>query len=341
MRRHFLRMLGIGAAILVLVLQLGGHRAAVARAELPQRLPDGARSDRLLVEPDAGMAPIYGLLGSARRSLDLAMYELADPTAEAELAEAAARGVTVRVILDGRLERAHNAAAYAFLASRGVRVVWSSPRFFASHEKAFVIDRRTAVVMSLNFTARYYATSRDAAVIDADAADVAAIESVFDADFAGRATGTPAADDLVWSPRQSAADFLALIRDARRSVAVESEELTSRDVVAGLVAAARRGVMVSVAMTYDDAAAPALSSLTAAGARVSVLFGETPLYIHAKLLAIDVGLPGERAFVGSENLADSSLWHDRELGVVLMEPQLVRQVAATIDTDLRSGRPFR
>jgi phosphatidylserine/phosphatidylglycerophosphate/cardiolipin synthase-like enzyme len=248
--------------------------------------------------------------------------------------------VRVRVVLDRRLEGQRNQPAYDFLRSRGVEVAWSSGRYFATHEKTFVIDDSTAVVMSLNLTERYYATSRDVALIDRDPRDVAAIESVFNADLHGAQTGTPAADDLVWSPGQSQADLLALIGGARRSVAVESEELSSQAVIRALVAAARRGVAVSLTMTYDGGAVPGLNAVVAAGGRVSLLHGESPLYIHAKLLAVDHGTTDARAFVGSENLSDASLLHDRELGVVLVAPRLVDQVAATIGSDLSVGQPW-
>jgi phosphatidylserine/phosphatidylglycerophosphate/cardiolipin synthase-like enzyme len=334
------RVLVVGGAVALIALRLAAHGVVAPRAELPSIEPAAARSDEVVVEPDAGMTPIYRLLASPRRTLDLTMYELVDPTAESVLAADAARGVRVRVLLDHRLEAQRNQPAYDYLRSRGVSVTWSSPRFFATHEKAFVIDRTVAVVMSLNLTARYYASSRDLAVVDRDPEDVAAIDAVFDADVAGREIGTPAADDLVWSPGQSHADLLALIGGARRSIALESEELTSPAVIDALVAAARRGVSVSVAMTYDEAAVPGLDAVRAAGGRISLFHGETPLYIHAKLFAIDAGLPGARAFVGSENLADSSLLRDRELGIVLMKPALVDTVAATIAADVRTGQPW-
>jgi phosphatidylserine/phosphatidylglycerophosphate/cardiolipin synthase-like enzyme len=306
-------------------------------AVLPTVAPAAAAGDSVIVEPDDGMSVIDNLLGSARRSLDLTMYELTDPTVESVLALDASRGVRVRVILDRRLEQARNLPAYEFLRGRGVAVAWSSSRFFATHEKAFVIDRSTAVVMSLNLTSRYYATSRDVAVIDRDPADVAAIESVFDADLHGGGAATPAADDLVWSPGQSWADLLALVSRARVSVALESEELSSPEVVRALVADAKRGVRVSVAMTYSDDWRPAFAALRRAGAQIRVMHGERPLYLHAKLIAVDAGTSHGVAFVGSENLTDASLLHNRELGVVLLDPANVRRIATVIATDFYAG----
>jgi cardiolipin synthase A/B len=330
-------------AVLVLVLvaiawRTADHPAEVVKASLPTSQPAAARADSVIVEPDDGIAPIYALMSSPKRTLDMTMYELVDPTAESLLADDAARGVRVRLVLDSRLERLRNQPAYDFLRARGIEVEWSSGRYFATHEKAFVVDDATAVVMSLNLTDRYYATTRDVAVVDHDPNDVAAIETVFAADLRGVSVGTPAADDLVWSPGQSQSDVVALIDGARRSVALESEELSSDVVVSALVAAARRGVAVSIAMTYDPDWLPALDAIAAAGGEVSLLHGESPLYIHAKLFAIDVGTPQGRAFVGSENLADSSLLHDRELGVALVAPGLVAQISAVISADLRVGQ---
>jgi phosphatidylserine/phosphatidylglycerophosphate/cardiolipin synthase-like enzyme len=93
-------------------------------------------------------------------------------------------------------------------------------------------------------------------------------------------------------------------------------------------------------MTYSDKWRPAFAALTRAGAQVRVMYGETPLYLHAKLIAIDTGLPGAVVFVGSENLSDASLLHDRELGIVLMAPRLVQRIAALISTDYRDGTPW-
>lgn len=339
--RHRIRLVVCLLALVLIWWELNEPAGQQLRAELPATAPPGATGDRLIIEPDAGMTPIYALLGSPTSSLDLTMYELVDARAETILATDAARGVRVRVILDRRLEGQRNRPAYDFLMTRGVAVQWASARYFVTHEKTFVIDRRTAVVMSLNLADQYYATSRDVAVVDHDSRDVMAIETVFEADFVGAPSGTPAADDLVWSPGQSQADLLALISQARHSIAVESEELTSGAVIAALVVALRNGVAVSVAMTYDAAALPGLNAVVAAGGTVRLLHGETPRYIHAKLLAIDSGTPTARAFVGSENLSDASLLHDRELGIVLLEPGLVATIATVINTDLRDGEPLQ
>ncbi|MGH3744620.1 MAG: phospholipase D-like domain-containing protein, partial [Mycobacteriales bacterium] len=237
------------AGFLVAAVAAAGCGSARPVAALPT-LPTGS-GDTVLVEPDDGYDTLYSWLGAARSTLDLTMYELVDARAETVLEAAAARGVRVRVLLDQQLERRANLPAYLALRARGVQVHWASSRYAATHEKAFVVDGRALVVMSLNLTSRYYATSRDVAVLTRSAADVTAAQHVFDADWAGHATGTPPGADLVWSPRQSQADLVALVDAATTSVWIESEEYAERDVLAAMRRAARRGVDVRVAMTYQ------------------------------------------------------------------------------------------
>jgi phosphatidylserine/phosphatidylglycerophosphate/cardiolipin synthase-like enzyme len=93
-------------------------------------------------------------------------------------------------------------------------------------------------------------------------------------------------------------------------------------------------------MTFSDRWRPAFAALRQAGAQIHVMYGESPLYLHAKLMAIDAGLPKGVVFVGSENLTDASLLHNRELGILLFAPRLVRRVATVVAGDFRDGSPW-
>ena len=294
----------------------------------------------LLTEPGQGMGPVYALLADAIRTLDVAMYELADARAEQILASDAGRGVLVRVILDGRSERQENAAAYAYLAARGVHVVWAPPAWSHFHEKAVVVDvgqtDQRSLVMSLNLTSRYYPTSRDFAVIDSQPADVDAIERVFDEDYRGQdSMSEPPGDDLLWSPGAGSA-LVALMDSARRSLVVENEEMSAPEIIDALTAASRRGVMVEVVMTARPDWDAAFGALLAAGVRVrTYLDVDTDLYIHAKAIVVD----DTSAYVGSENFSDASLEYDRELGVITQAPETVAGLSAAMASDFAGASP--
>ncbi len=295
----------------------------------------------LVIEPDQGLSPIYDLIGQATRTIDATLYELADPIAEQLLADAAVSGVAVRVILDQNLERQNNQAAYNYLEQRGVRVVWASKKYAATHQKSIVVDGVVAAIMTLNLTSRYYSTTRDFAVLDTDPNDIAAIEQVFNADFLGAATGTPAADGLVWSPKQSDTVLLGLIRSARTSLLIENEELSDAGIVGALESAARSGVLVQVVMTYDSSYAGNFTKLTQAGVQINTYSYDATPYIHAKVILADYGTPDPSVFVGSENFSVASLEKNRELGLVVTDPAILSSIHAVLTQDFSGGKRWR
>lgn len=316
--------------------------AAVARHDSTRQAKSAspAASLRLLTEPAAGIGPIYRLITGARSSVDLTMYELADPAAEADLAADAARGVNVRVLLDQHLEKARNTAAYDYLAAHGVHVRWASAGI-TYHQKTLTVDDATSVIMTLNLVAEDYPGTRDFAVIDTSRADVAAISATFSADFAGQAITPPDGADLVWSPTNAEASVLSVINGATRSLAVEDEEMDDPAVTAALAAAARRGVDVTVIMTADPEWDAAFAELHRAGAHVRLYADDSSsLYIHAKVIVADVGRSGQRALIGSQNFSIASLDYNRELGILTRAPAVVAAVSATLARDYAGAAPY-
>jgi cardiolipin synthase len=303
-------------------------------APSPAAAPSGSLS--LLTEPDQGLAPIDALVAGARRSIDLTMYELVDARFETALVTAVRRGVAVRVVLDVNREKSANEPAFDTLRSVGAHVVWADARYASTHEKAMVVDDDVAVVMTLNLTSRYYSSTRDFAVLDRDPVDVTAIEQVFAADFGHTKITAPAADDLIWSPGSQRA-VLSVIASARRTLAVENEEMASTAVIRALAAAAGRGVAVSVVMTDQSDWHAAFTTLARAGVKVSVLATNAPLYIHAKVLIADAGTPSARAFIGSENFSTASFDRNRELGIVTADPSVIGSLADTLRADATGG----
>jgi phosphatidylserine/phosphatidylglycerophosphate/cardiolipin synthase-like enzyme len=300
--------------------------------------PDGLR---VLIEPAAGIGPVYRLITGARSSVDLTMYELSDPAAEADLAADAERGVDVRVILDQHLERDSNAAAYSFLTARGVHVRWA-PAGTTYHQKTLTVDNRTSVIMTLNLVAEDYAGTRDFAVIDTRRADVAAIVATFNADFAGRLITPSDGTDLVWSPTNANASVLSVIGSAARSLAVEDEEMDDPAVTSALAAAARRGVDVRVVMTADPEWGSAFAELAAAGVHIRLYADDSgALYIHAKAIVADGGRRDQEVLVGSQNFSVASLGYNRELGIRTSDPTVVRAIGTALAADYAGATPYR
>jgi len=295
---------------------------------------------RVVAEPQAGIGPIYRLIAGARSSVDLSMYELADPAAQADLAADAARGVDVRVILDQDLEKARNTPAYDYLTARGVHVRWG-PAGIIYHQKTLTVDESTSVIMTGNLVAQDYAGTRDFAVIDTRAADVAAIVTTFNADFAGQPVTPPDGTDLVWSPTNAQASVLAIISGATRTLAVENEEMDAPAVTAALAAAARRGVDVTITMTADPEWDEAFTELASAGVHIRLYpDDDTALYIHAKAIVADAGRPGEQVLVGSQNFSVASLDYNRELAILTRNRAVVAAISAALAADYAGATPY-
>lgn len=313
---------------------------ALAAASVARQTHGSSASLRLLTEPAAGIGPIYQLIARARSSVDLTMYELNDPTAETGLAADAARGVNVRVLLDQHEEKSRNAAAFAYLSAHRVHVRWA-PAGTTYHQKTLTVDGATSVIMTLNLVTEYYPTTRDFAVIDTARKDVAAIAATFNADFAGRAITPPTGADLVWSPTNAQASVLSVISKATRTLAVEGEEMDDPAVTAALVAAAHRGVSVTITMTADSEWDTAFTQLTRAGAHVRLYPDNSrTLYIHAKALVADAGRSTQEALVGSQNFSVASLRYNRELGLLTRSPALISSLSATLARDYSGARPY-
>jgi len=295
----------------------------------------------LLTEPDQGLQPIYTLLSSAKKSIDMTMYELSDPQVTAILTTAAGNGLTVRVILDQNNEKANNTAAYNTLTAGKVQVHWANPVYACTHQKTITIDSATSAIMTLNLVPEDYATSRDFAVISNDAADVAAIETTFNADFINAAITPPTGDNLVWSPTNSRAALTTLIEGAAKTLLLSQEEFDDTGLQTLVEAALRRGVAVTLVQenlggTYSSV----LNSLKAAGAVIAIYSSKTGYYIHAKTVLADYGTPQASLFVGSENVSTDSLNKNRELGLIFNDAACIQGVYAAITADYNNGTKF-
>lgn len=292
----------------------------------------------LTVEPADQYASIDQMIRSSRQSLDMTMYELADPRVTILLLAAHRRGVVVRVLLDHTGSAgAVNQPAYTELQSSGVPARWA-PTSVTFHQKTLTTDHAVVAILTGNLTSTYYPTTRDFVVFDRSPAAVRSVESVFNRDWNGAATNrVPTVAGLVWTPG-GRTTLVGLINSAHHNLAVENPEMAAPAVISALKGASHRGVLVTVTMTYSPAWKAAWTGLTRAGVEVST-YPDTPtsMYIDAKALVVD----DHTAFVGSQNFSNAGLAQNRELGLMTSEPSLVVPLTLTLAADFAGGTRFR
>jgi phosphatidylserine/phosphatidylglycerophosphate/cardiolipin synthase-like enzyme len=293
----------------------------------------------LLVFPDQSHSAVYDFINSAKTSVDVTIYELRDTTAVNDLVAREKAGVKVRVILDGA-HTSVNSSAFSKLQAAGAGVTYSSTAFVYTHQKTLTVDGAKSLILTGNLDSTYYSDDRDYGVFDSDAADTAAIEKVFNADFAKTSITAPDGDNLVWSPTDSQTRLLALINGAQHSLDIEQLEFSDTAVVNAIVAAANRGVAVRVVGMDPSSYTSEFDKVVAAGGKVVTYSSTTGLYVHAKAIVADNGTSTAKAFAGSENLSDNSLNHNRELGLIVGDSGVVSGVESTISTDFAGGTKF-
>lgn len=277
-------------------------------------------------EPDAGLAPIREMIGTATQSVKLTIYQLSDTGTEDALIASRKRGVQVQVLLDRAFHgEAVNAAAYQKLTAGGVDVRWA-PAETIVHQKSLTVDAvaggngsKTAIGTG-NIVSKYAATSRDFWIIDTDPADVAAVAATFDQDFTGQVSQAVSGPHLLWSP--DARKAVAARIDATRSkVLATSEELTDRQVAKALERAATRGVRCRIILPAGATNADTIADVARAGCEIHHTSADsTALYMHAKILVTDgdsIDGSGDSVLIGSMNLSTTSLSKNRELALTL------------------------
>ncbi|MET8955730.1 phospholipase D-like domain-containing protein [Streptomyces sp. NPDC004533] len=318
------------------VLGRAGVALAAGAVALATAVPANAAEYSAFAFSQSGSQPtIYDFIDSATSSLDMTMYELEDTTAVNDLIALKNKGVTVRVVLD-RQHQSANSSAYNSLKNAGVGVVWSPSAFVYTHQKTITVDDAKSLIMTGNLTSQYYTTSRDYGVFDDDTRDVASIEKVFNADYAGTSVTPTDGDHLLWSPTDSRNRLLSVINGATKKLDVEELELSDSTVVNAIVARAKAGVAVRVVLESPSSYSSEVSAIKAAGGTVAGYSDPNGFYIHAKAMVADYGLSTQQVEAGSMNISSNSLSNNRELGLILTGTGVAEAVATTVETTFNS-----
>lgn len=302
----------------------------------------------LIVEPDDGRIAVLNLLNAAKKTIDLTIYEISDPQIMSALIAAQKRGVTVRIIYDWfsfptDTQQREILPVIQQLTAGGIQCKEAPKKFEVTHEKAFVIDGATAIIMTFNLTSEYFSDTRDFGIITTVPAEVAEVDAVFQADW-NNTTIAPSVASLVWSPTNSRTKLTALISAASKTLDIYCEEAEDPGTLGAMVAAAKRGVKVRFIAAVLSGQGKANGNAQGVTYMVNggvnavcksfpIAGGKTQMYIHAKIVLADHGTPNAKAFVGSENFACVSLDDNRECGILVTEAAILDRLQTTYNSD--------
>ncbi len=297
----------------------------------------GAQNVQVFVEPSAGVKPFLDAIGKAQKSVWVEIYLLTDRNVVRALEEAANRGLDVRVMLEAHPYGSgpvSPAQTMDKLQASGVKVKATNPNFSLTHAKCMITDSSTAYIMTSNFTLSALGGSnnsrnREYDIADSNPQDVQSVLDIFNADWQ-RSDPNLNDPNLVVSPTNSRTSFTSLIASAQKSLIVEAEEMQDTEIQRDLVEAARRGVQVQVILPEPqqgrDSNASGVSAIRGGGVQVRL---DPTLYMHAKMMVAD----NHQAFVGSENISTASLDHNREVGLLISNTDVITTLQQTFQQD--------
>ncbi len=197
-----------------------------------------------------------------------------------------------------------------------------------------VVDDKTAFVKSLNWQSENLTETRDYAIITSDPHEVAEIINCFEADWSRQDFASGKKAQLIWCRGNGRERITEFIDGAKHSLWLQNERYQDQMIIEHLVRAKERGVKVHVMARPPHTlkkeklleGVGGLRILNDVGVEVRKLKG---LKLHAKMLLAD----GERAIIGSINLAPGSFDSRRELAIEVRDKHIVDRLHDVVRHD--------
>ena len=272
---------------------------------------------KLIIQPDDGVAPLVRSVRNAQKSIDIVIFRFDRSELERALEAAVARGVAVRALIahTNRGGEKTLRKLEMHLLGMGITVARTADDLPRYHAKMMIVDDALHV-LGFNYTKLDIDKSRSFGIITRDARLVKDAASLFEADMT-RQTYTPVHDRFVVSPETSRARLSSFIQGARKQLCIYDEKVTDNLVQRLLDDRARAGVEIRVLGKVEK---------TIAGIEARTL---RDMRLHVRAIVRD----GTSAFVGSQSLRKIELDGRREVGVLISDSRIARQIQAIFEAD--------
>jgi cardiolipin synthase len=272
---------------------------------------------KLIIQPDAGVAPVVTAIKQASRSIDILIFRLDRYEIARALEAAVARGVRVRA-LTAHTNRGGTKTLRKLemqLLEAGVTVSRTAADLVRYHGKMMIVDAKILHVYGFNFTGLDLAKSRSFGVITKNDKLVKEAMKLFDADF-DRRPYKAGCDRFVVSPENARDRLSAFIKGAHKQLLIYDPQVTDDAVLRLIMERIKAGVDVRVIGKVE--------------AKWDVEGQKYPgRRLHTRAIIRD----GDRAFVGSQSLRRLELEKRREVGIIITDRSVVKQMMGVFEQD--------
>jgi cardiolipin synthase len=281
---------------------------------------------KLIIQPDDGLMPLLKAIRRARKTIDIVIFRFDRIELERALEAAVTRGVIVRALIahTNRGGEKSLRRLQARLLDAGVSVIRTADDFPRYHGKLLVVDD-ALYVFGFNYTKLDIEKSRSFGVMTRDKRLVKEAGSLFEADCA-RQPYSPGCQRLVVSPETSRELLTAFIRQAKKQLLIYDAQVSDTLMQRVLQDRLRAGVEIRVIGNLER---------NLAGAECRQLLD---LRQHVRAIVRD----GAACFIGSQSLRKLELDGRREVGVIVTDPRIAKQVQSVFEADwAQAGTPAK
>jgi phosphatidylserine/phosphatidylglycerophosphate/cardiolipin synthase-like enzyme len=170
-------------------------------------------------------------------------------------------------------------------------------------------------VFGFNFTHLDIDRSRSFGVITNNRRLVQEAMKLFEADF-NRRPYTPGLKSFLVSPDNARTELAAFLKGAKSQLLIYDVRITDNAMIRILKERSKAGVLIRMMGKLQKK-------------DLDAQIEKFPGKLHARVIVQD----GRRAFVGSQSLRRLELDERREVGVIITDPRIVRQLVSTFESD--------
>lgn len=272
---------------------------------------------KLTIQPEAGIAPVINAIRHAKKTIDIVIFRLDIKAVAEALSAAVQRGVTVHALVahtNRGGEKTLRKLEMDMLES-GITVSRSSEEFGRYHGKILIVDERTLHLFGFNLTRLDVTKSRSFGLATTKRELVQEALKLVCADR-DRKPYAPTGKHLVVSPENSRARLSAFIKGAKKQLAIYDVGLT--DPMMMRLLAERHKAGVEIRVIGKAAKGCPVPAQKYPGKR-----------LHVRAIFRDA----RQAFVGSQSLREQELDKRREVGLLISNPKVVREMLDVFERD--------
>lgn len=271
---------------------------------------------KLIIQPEDGIKPLVQAVRRAKKSIDVVIFRFDRSELEKAFEAAVARGVSVRALI-AHTNRGGEKSLRKLelkLLNAGVTVARTADDLPRYHGKMMIVDG-TLYVLGFNYT-QLDLDSRSFGIVTREPRLVKEAASLFEADST-RQSYTPSHDNLVVSPESSRELLSMFIKRAKKQLLIYDAKVSDRLMLRLLQARAKAGVEIR-------AFGKLMKDIPGADARKM-----PDLRLHVRAMIRD----GSSAFVGSQSLRKLELDGRREVGVIITNALVAKEMQAVFEAD--------